>query len=148
MGIGAGDARIDVNAKRCGGGRDDQAHARYGGRLGPRPTDRRDGRARRPGQGRAAAGSAVLGLAETGIAAAAGSAGMSAVSAARSAYVRAASARPVRAASSFFVSRPATNAVFSATVPASPCSARKVSAAEDSMYCGQAAPAHHDAMMI
>jgi hypothetical protein len=44
--IGAGTGRIEPFDAEAGGGRDDQAHARHGDRLGQWPTDWRDGRAR------------------------------------------------------------------------------------------------------
>jgi hypothetical protein len=95
FGDGAGSgARIGEVNELPGGERDDQAAALASGR-------RRAGADGRAGP------------------AAAGSAGMSVVSAARSARVRAASARPTRMPSSSLVSRPCTNACFSASITCS-----------------------------
>jgi hypothetical protein len=52
MGIGAGAVWIEEGAEPYGGGRDDQADARLGGRPGQRPTAGRSGPAHRPGRGR------------------------------------------------------------------------------------------------
>ena len=121
----------DVGADPHGGERNGQAAARPGGRPGQRAAARRDRRARRPGCGRKSG--------ESGESGETGKAGMSAVRAARSAPVRAASARPARTSSSSLVSRPCTNASFSASITCSrsawPALSRSRPAAAGSCGC-------------